>query len=516
MMKRTFFLLLFVIAFTCASKAIPISFKGNDYEIFEHSYIGVILMDDGTIVNVEGTNQTGIDWKSNSIQGPILGTGNIPVTASSDGQSIAFYSKNLEFSFDDQNGMISPAGIFRNNEGKFEIKPHFVISSIHSEYPVLWLQNEYNGESYSLKIYSQPENDLEYYGIAVFVKDADNNWKALNNYIELSSEYISIGEYIYSPPENIEIKGYQCISLQPQGVMESYRFSQNFQGQYLNFVKCGENIYISGFYDASGLVDGWLYGEINENTVTFKRGQSYGLTGLKLATFEVSYNKNSKNVVLTLTPSEQDLTFEYNDLLKKLSSANLAFSFVENINAEIQVNAPFFDKNNLLTPNSWKNIYVDCVISPSERGILTPSTPSALKFENDSNIVPLPDLTCLVTNVSTSGDVLDQSKLYYRVIFKDKILDESPFETDYFYPNLLHTSEYTDNDQDYYGIQLVYYVDREEKTSNIAGYSSVTQIKNDEVINRDTPLYDLQGRIVNKENINPGIYIQDGRKIQIQ
>lgn len=363
-------------------------------------------------------------------------------------------------------------------------------------------------------------------GYAFFTKSENGCPVLADNLIVLNTLIEPIEEFTYAPSADADFTLSQIIS---DGVgslhVEKSKYFEH-QGRFVTVATQGDSIYVKNLFPDSERM--WLKGALKNGKAVFRRGDIVatrnGLKRLGVYDWKKEY-KDDKNL-LTLTPVEEALSFDYDPAAKTLSNPSRAFDYADSIDQEI------------ITEITWlkPSAFINAEISPWRDIPLTPMKPRFIDTEyvNGTRIPVYSDYT--ISDISDEGMLMVSDRLYYRILHDDDIpfevtvCDEdgnehSTCDIPYNYINWYNAKEPTIKQE---GCRWTIFYNIDDDIRNIRFqlfYNGGGEIRSsdpnwvpdgvDDVIIpsvESSDIFDLQGHRVDPERMSPGIYIRNGHK----
>ena len=497
----------------------------QEAQLYNHVFTGIKIDEMGLPVTVEGSESIEVACKVNNandlyINGIIPGLPDYWATGKllydwqfeSGSKLIANNEDN-----DDLNLWIFPAVLFRKPDGTYEIKSK-LNGSFNTGDDGITFYELINGDGIIGNDFVNNE------GFAIFtVKDGE--MKAFNNYMEISTRFIPTEEYCYYPPVNKRITTAELTSLNTKGITSGEDSPENVQGRLIDLVIDNDAIYMSGI--AGNSANKWIKGTIEGDKVRFKNVSPFGRTGLYLSTYSIE--KSGDNNILM--PVNEDLVFNYSaDGFPYLSDANFGFMATAVPEESKNMDDTFM---NLF----WCNVNFDAQIAKFEDIPMTPQEPYNIYYNSYIHNY----LSFYISNISAEGYVMDPDQLYYRALLNGEPftfageefglqgeVSEIPFNAYYLSSTSIDYGLNTFNEYQRviavpaisgsaeWEIELIYYGGGEKRYS--MGSSTMADVDQISIEPRiaDNIVYDIFGRIVNPDNLTPGLYIKNGQKFIIR
>lgn len=316
---------------------------------------------------------------------------------------------------------------------------------------------------------------------------------------------------------------------------------------YFRLVDSGRSQYESQF-DGPFCPDSWVRGKIHGDNVVVNRpatlmsyrklegsqepdhskfaGYKY-FNASKYWTKDAGHTDQHYYTSYNVETVDKDITFDYNPNLKILN----------NPDCDIWVSTYQQDEYSYTTydvPVLPSPIYSDFELINVPDGPLTPKAPEFLYDtpcpRDNKNYVTLNG-----SILSEEGPAMHYYNLYYRIY-----VDGKPYVYDYSYygdpltdiymgykgkstRNRMHGSlihiPYDKQLDNAYAVMVYKYGDGLESISSPAPLrdaSKINDLISDNQDDMNTPVYDLSGRCVKRENLSPGIYIRNGKKFIVR
>ena len=305
-------------------------------------------------------------------------------------------------------------------------------------------------------------------------------------------------------------------------------------------VRTDHEFYVKGLNFLTGTSDLWLKGKIEGNKVVFPHGAFMGVgeTGKPTYANVVEYENQywsgggHGHAATVVSALEQDMVFDYEPESGNLSNPSACWdintkadaSWVEDLSYEDLYltrikECDFYNKPRLKKiPENHQYQPLPPEVVPVKsyykhelrvsyldaQGYMMDPFKMYIKKFNPEDSIPVSMKILNVNNWEEEYSDMDHYGFYY-LIFSDNVVDGT---------NIGNNQRISDSSWDVtaYSYELVYMDGDECFSSKTAGTATHPLLPLEE----NSPYFDLTGRRINPENLSPGIYIHNGRKIILQ
>lgn len=562
-MRHLFFALCLSVTFGAFSQSIPevtatipVSLDDRapvrEAYLYSRDFAGVKINDDGSLSRFSGSDYVEIGY-SGPCEMYINGlAGNMPqYWQEAYMQGATIDPKNSYFVFgrgtkalvldDGTELFLYPAQLKKGLEGEYRIAMSGKGNTFHNPgYGVslsfIYDENHDYDEDELKYPYSFIQGREENYssGFAYFTRDG-SEYIPYDNSMVCYTKMLPTDVIVSYPPADAEYVTCQMTSDAVSALADIREEGFEKQGRFVTAVYTDDAVYLRNVFPEGNRL--WLKGYIEGDKVRFRRGDVVAgrsmLGRLGTYTGEMAFATTvGTRCCYMITPSDEDLLFSYDAASGRLYDSSVGFMASYDINVSDE-----FNYDSLMMPIP---VYVNAEISRFEDVPMCPQTPADISGY-DEMYYGYSGVQFYITDIDTSGRLMDTSLLFYRIKVDGEPVVIGPEE----WPSLTGpTSDipfnYLNDDNVDHGynceidgfkrrfslrnissidrckieVEMVYYGGGKENFSGKA-YLGADMISTD-AVEEDTRIFDLQGREVERDGLAPGVYISKGKKFVVR